>query len=90
MLQKAILPKPETLLIQFRHNAIPLSNLVDEMIDQGLSEVRHNLAVQTDHLLRQQFPKSEPEEHQLLVLVGNLKCRSTTKTDNDAICLAKH
>ena len=56
ILQEDVLPKPGNLLIQYRHYAAPLSSPVNEVIDQGLSEVWHNLAAQTDHLLRKQFP----------------------------------
>ena len=74
-------------MIQFKHNAVPLSSLVDEDIREGLSEIWHNFEVQTVQLLRRQFPKAAADEHQLLVLVGSLQHRTTTKADDEPICL---
>ena len=87
-LQEALLPKPEKLLIQFRRNAVPLSSLVDESVKEGLSEIWHNLEVQTVQLLRKQFPKAAADENHLLVLVRSLQRRSTTKAEDEPICLA--
>ena len=88
VLQETVLLKPENLLIQLRRTIIPLSSLIDEVIDQELSQVWHNLEVQTVHLLSKQFPKSAPENFQLLVLINTLQRHSTTKTEDEAICLA--
>ena len=87
-LQEALLPKPENLLIQFRYNAVPLSSLVDESIEEGLSTIWHNLEVQSVQLLRKQFPKAAADEDHLLVLVRSLQRRSTTKAEDEPICLA--
>ena len=87
-LQEALLPSPENLLIQFKSNAVPLSELVDESIKDGLSEIWHNLDVQTVQLLRKQFPKAAADEHHLLVLIRSLQRRSTTKAEDEPICLA--
>ena len=87
-LQEALLPKPENLLIQFRHNAIPLSSLVDESIEEGLSAIWHNLEVQSAQLLRKQSPRAAGDEDHLLVLVRSLQRRSTTKAEDESICLA--
>lgn len=87
-LQEALLSKPENLLIQFRHHAVSLARLVDENIQEGLSEIRHNFEVQTVQLLSKYFPTSAPDEHNLLVLVRGLQRRSTTKAEDELICRA--
>ena len=87
-LQEALLPKPENLLIQFRHNAVPLSSLVDESMEEGLSEIWHSVEVQSVQLLRRQFPKTATDEDHLLVLARSLQRRSTTKAEDEPICLA--
>ena len=100
-LQEALLPEPENLLFQFRDGAIPLSGLItdpnlvktsrplgNENFLGGWSEIWHNLEIQTTEVLRKHFPKSATNENGLLVLVRTLQRRTTTKIEDEPICLA--
>ena len=100
-LQEALLPEAENLLFQFKDGAVPLSDLItdsslaksfkpigNKIFLGGMSEIWHNLEMQTIEILRKHFPKSATDENQLLVLIRTLQRRTTTKIEDEPICLA--
>ena len=100
-LQEAILPKAEKLLFQFQEGTAALSDLVTDStlakpsktasIDDflgGWSELWHSLELQTTDLLKTHFPRFSTDENNLLVLVRTLQRRTTTKIEDEPICLA--
>ena len=100
-LQEAILPKAEDLLFQFKQGTAALSDLVtdstlakslrpadnDDFVG-GWSDIWHSLELQTIDLLRTHFPRFSTDENNLLVLVRTLHRRTTTKIEDEPICLA--